>query len=302
MSPHAPILSPSTQRAYASDWRNFSTWCADNELQALPAEPATIVAYLDHCAERLRPATIQRRVAAISTHHKAEDLETPTTHSSVASALHRIRRALGAAQAQKEPVLLADVRRMVATLGSSAADVRDRAVLLLGFACASRRSELVALDIEDLEEREEGMLIHVRRSKTDQEGRGITKPVFLGGSPDTCPVTAVRRWLQVLRQAELLEPTGPLFRTVSVHGTIGGRLSDAAVARIVKRLVERIGLDPAEYAGHSLRAGAITELFEAGESELHIMELSGHKSVDVLKRYVRRKDPFRGSAGRRLGL
>lgn len=187
---------------------------------------------------------------------------------------------------------------MVATLGDGPGGIRDRALLLIGFAAALRRSELVALDVDDVTEREDGLVVTLRRSKTDQEGAGAELGVPFGSDPTTCPVRALRRWYE----ASGIE-AGPIFRPVTRHGVIGeARLTDRSVALVVKRTAERAGLDPVQFAGHSLRAGLITSAAEAGVQERHIMAQSRHKSVPVMRRYIRGATLFQDNAAAAVGL
>jgi len=176
--------------------------------------------------------------------------------------------------------------------------LRDRALLLLGFSGAFRRSELVALDVEDLEFTGDGLVVTQRRGKTDQEGVGRKIGIPFGGNPDTCPVRAVRKWLDA---AAVM--SGPVFRSVNRHGHVQpGRLSDKAVAIVVKRHAPAAGLDPLRYAGHSLRAGLATAAAAAGASERSIMNQTGHRSVPMVRKYIRDGQLFRENAAATVGL
>jgi len=209
-----------------------------------------------------------------------------------------IRRAKGTAQAGKAPALTADVRAMVATLPDTLLGVRDRALLLLGFAGAFRRSELVGLDVADLEAGRAGLVVALRRSKTDQEGAGRKLGVPYGAHPATCPVRAVQEWLDATGLT-----AGPLFRSVNRHEQLQpGRLSDKAVALVVKRTAAAAGLDPARYAGHSLRAGLATAAAMAGASERSIMAQTGHRSERMVRKYIRDGQLFRDNAAATVGL
>jgi integrase len=187
---------------------------------------------------------------------------------------------------------------MVAMLPDKLIGVRDRALLLVGFAGAFRRSELVSLDVGDVEIRREGLLVTLRRSKTDQEAAGREVAIPYGSNPDTCPVRALEAWLEASGIAD-----GPLWRAVDKGGRLQpGRLSDKAVALVVKKRAEAAGLDPDLYAGHSLRAGLATAAAAAGASERSIMEQTGHKSVQTVRRYIRRGTQFRDNAAGMVGL
>jgi len=209
-----------------------------------------------------------------------------------------IRRSLTVAQREAAPARIGEIRRMVAHLPHDIAGTRDRALLLVGFAGAMRRSELVGLDLADLISREEGIAVTIRSSKTDQEGQGRKVALPNGRDPDTCPVTAVRTWLDIAAIED-----GPLFRSIDRHGNVSAtRLSDRAVSLIIKRAAERAGLDPTIYSGHSLRAGFATTAAANGAPERAIANQTGHKSMEVLRRYVRHGSLFTDNAATMLGL
>jgi integrase len=209
-----------------------------------------------------------------------------------------IKRERGSAQTGKAPVLTDDIRLMVSTLQDNLIGVRDRALLLLGFAGAFRRSELVGLDVEDLVISREGITVNIRKSKTDQEGNGRKIGIPYGSNPDTCPVRSVMVWLEL---SEIT--TGPLFRSIDRHGNLQqGRLSDKAVALVVKRAAKAAGLDDSKYSGHSLRAGLATSAAMNGVSERAIMNQTGHRSVNMVRKYIREGSLFRENAAAGIGL
>jgi integrase len=291
--------APATRRAYASDWRSFEAWCAAAGLSNLPAAPETVALYIAALAEKHRPATIGRHLAAISARHKARGMESPASmrHGAVSSVWHGIKRTHGTAQDAKAPVLIENLRAMVRSLRPGVIGIRDRALLLVGFAGAFRRSELVALDVEDVQFTGDGLVVLLRRSKTDQEAEGRKVGLPYGSNPDTCPVRALRGWIE----ASAIE-SGPLFRPITRHGKIQGRLSGFAVAVIVKRHAGAVGLDMSAYSGHSLRAGLVTSAAIAGASERSIMSQTGHRSSAMVRRYVRDANLFRENAAARVGL
>lgn len=284
--------SPATRRAYASAWRQFAGWCEAHTLANLPAAPATVALYLSHLADRgRRVACIDQALAAISQAHKLAGLESPRGAAVVREVAAGIRRTLGAAPQRKAAVRAGQLRAMVAAAPAGLLGLRDRALLLLGWAAALRRAELVALDVADVVASAEGLTITIRRSKTDQDGAGHVLGVPMGVSPATCPVRAVAAWLAAATITE-----GALFRAVTRHGHLGGRLSDRGVARIVQRQAEAIGLEAATVGGHSLRAGLITEAAAAGVAEHVIASQSRHKSVAILRRYIREANVFTANA------
>jgi site-specific recombinase XerD len=288
-----------TRRAYASDWRHFTAWCAGHGLAPLPASPDTVALYLSALAHAAKTSTIGRRVSSISQAHQMAGYDPPPTrHITVRTVLAGIRRTKGTAEAGKRPIVTEDLRRIVAELGDSGQGIRDRALLLVGFAGAFRRSELVGLDVGDLEFNPEGLVVNLKRSKTDQEGQGRKVGIPYGSNPQTCPIRAVKAWLEVLGVTE-----GPLFRRIDRHGRVfGERLSDRGVALIVKRLAGQAGFDSAVYAGHSLRAGLATAAASAGVSERAIMAQTGHRSLTTLRRYIREGSLFLENAAAKVGL
>jgi len=210
-----------------------------------------------------------------------------------------IRRTLGTAPSQKTPVVTAELRRLLVTCpDDTLAGLRDRALLIVGFAGGFRRSELVALDVADLQESSDGVRITVRQSKTDQEGAGREVGIPHGQHPETCPVRALRAWREAAGISE-----GAVFRGVNRHDQMQvGRLTDRAVALIVKRAAERAGLDPSTYAGHSLRAGLATAAAAGGAPERSIMRQTGHKSVVMVRQYIRSGSLFQENAAAYVGL
>jgi site-specific recombinase XerD len=286
-----------TLRGYRADWQDFTGWCATRDLAALPCEPQTLAYYLaEHAAAGRKVSTLQRRLSAISQAHKAAGHPSPAQHPAVRAVWSGIRRTHGTAPARKAPLVTAQLRQAVAGLGEDLAGRRDRALLLLGFAGAFRRSELVALDVGDVAEAPEGLIVTVRRSKTDQEGAGRQLGIPYGTGADLCPVRAVTTWRTVAGITE-----GPLFRAVDRHGHVSAaRLADRSVARIVQRAAGVAGFEGARYGGHSLRAGLATSAAAAGVEERVIAETTGHKSMAVLRGYIRQGQLFKDTAAGKL--
>ena len=281
----------STRKAYGTDFRLFKEWCDDKGVSSLPASPETVAAFLASESKTAKPSTLGRRIAAIRYAHKLAHLETPTDSEAVKATLRGIRRTVGAAKVRKAPAVAAKVRAMVALAPDRLAGLRDRALLLLGFAGAFRRSELVALDVADIAETETGLLVSIRRSKTDQEGEGVT--IAIAGGDVACPTRALREWLD----AAGIE-TGPIFRAINKAGRVAAeRLTDRSVANIVKAYAERAGFDASTFSGHSLRSGFLTSAAAKGASIFKMMDVSRHKSVDTLRGYVRDAELFKDHAG-----
>lgn len=289
--------SASTIRCYRTDWTDFENWCSRQSLSALPATPETVACYLSALAEHHKASTIQRRLSAISQVHQAKGFESPTKNETVRSVLKGIRRTIGTAPAEKAPLVASDVREMIGALPDTLLGKRDRALLLLGFAGAFRRSELVGLNVEDLTFTPDGLIVMLRRSKTDQEGQGRKIGVPRLSTSDACPVRAVRDWMH----AGGIDK-GPLFRSVAVGGRLQEeRLSDRAVALVVKRTLPA-GKDARKFAGHSLRAGFVTSAANGGASVKAIMRQTGHRSLETVMRYMREASLFRGNALGATGL
>jgi site-specific recombinase XerD len=287
-----------TLRAYRADWRHFAAWCARHGLSALPAQPRDLALYLAELGGRRKASTIGRRLTAIAQAHKAADHPAPTTDAAVKAVWAGIRRTHGTAQAGKAPAMTEDVRRMVATLPEKLIGHRDRALLLLGFAGAFRRAELVGLDVADVAATRDGLVVTLRRAKTDQEGAGRAVGIPYGSNPATCPVRALERWLAAAAITD-----GPLLRGVDRHGRLlPGRLGDRAVARVVQRAAAAAGLDSTQYAGHSLRAGLATAAAAANVPERVIALQTGHKSMAILRRYIRAGSLFTENAAAAVGL
>lgn len=287
-----------TLRGYQSDWRAFCAWCEVQQVCPLPANPETVAAFIAECAGRLKVGSVQRRLNAIAEAHKAVGLESPTHNATVRNTMKGIRRTKGVAPAQKTAALTADIRTMVEVADGGTIGARDRALILLGFAGAFRRSELVGLDADDCTFGKDGLTVTLRRSKTDQAGAGRKLGIPYGSNPETCPVRTMQAWIELATIS-----AGPLFRSINRHGQVQpGRLSGIDVARVVKKLAQRAGLDAAKYAGHSLRAGHATSAAIAGASERSIMNQTGHRSVQMVRRYIRDGSLFRENSAGKLGL
>ncbi len=284
-----------TQKAYAKDWANFTAWCAAMGLKPLPATPAVVGTYLTALADTLAVATLTRRLAAISTQHRLAGHRLDTRHPAIHDLMRGIRRQHGTAQRRVAPATTTVVQALADSCNASMTGLRDRALLLLGFAAALRRAELVALTVADIAVVAEGLRIGIRRSKADQEAAGEVVGVVRTGSA-SCPVVSLQAWLTAAGIAE-----GPVFRSINRHGRIGPALSDQSVALIVKQRARLIGLDPATFSGHSLRAGLATAAATHGVEERTIMRQTRHVGSSV-RRYIRDGEVFVGNASGRVGL
>jgi integrase len=286
-----------TRRAYRSDWQDFAAFCAARGLSPLPAESATLAAYAAGLADSGRKySTIRRRVAAIAYAHRLKGLERPDQAEAVKAVLRGIRRRIGVAVKRKAPATARAIGAMLKKLPETLAGKRDRALLLIGFAAALRRSELVDLKVNNLEFVADGVIVHLPKSKTDQEGEGQFVAVPNGRA--LRPVEALRAWLDAAGITE-----GPVFRPVG-KGKTGAvkpeRLSGKSVAEIVKRACARCGLDAALFSGHSLRAGFVTEALERGADPINVMRVTRHVEINTLIGYDRRAKAFKDHAGKKF--
>jgi integrase len=291
--------APRTQTAYRSDWANFTGWCSSTGLAPLPAAPEAVALYITaRAAEGRKVSTICRELVAISQAHKVAGHTSPTSDAKVSAVLKGLKREKGTAPNQKAPVMVEELRRMVEALPVDSLGVRDRALLTMGFAGAFRRSELVALNVADLDFTADGLVVMLRRSKTDQAGAGRKVGIPYGGNPSSCPVRSLRRWLDL---AGIVE--GPVFRGIDrAGGVLPDRLSDLGVARAVKRAAASVGLDPTRFSGHSLRAGLATSAAKAGKSLMAIKRQTGHRSDRMVQQYIRTATLFDDNAAGGIGL
>jgi integrase len=288
-----------TVKAYRSDWRYFESFCRARELSALPAAPATVAAYAAERASHLKARTIERHLAAISQAHQLAGVPNPIEDKLVRTVMGGIRRAKGTAQEGKEPLSAELLRKMFSRMPDDLRSARDRALLLVGFAGAFRRGELVRLRYEDIRFTKEGVVVTIPHSKTDAEGEGQTVGIPYGSHPETCPVRALESWLA---QANITY--GYLFTRIGRWGgeVTGSGISDHQLAKIIKRLARSAGLDAADFSGHSLRSGLATAAAEGGATERAIMDQTRHRSLKQVRKYIRRGSLFRDNAAARTGL
>ena len=283
-------LASNTRIAYLSDLKHFKTWGGQ-----IPASPEMVAEYIVAYADSLSVATLNRRLAALSKVHRSRGYPNPTISELVKSIVRGLRRIKGTAQRQAKPLIVEDLFLTLEATGGRLKDVRDRALLLLGFAGGFRRSELVGLTCADVETVRQGVIVTLRRSKTDQDGVGrkIGIPTARGR---WCPVNALKEWMNV---SGILE--GALFRPVDRHNRIGTRaLSGEAVCLVVRERLRAAGIDPDGFSGHSLRSGLVTSAAQAGISSWKIRQQTGHASDAMLARYIRDGELFLGNAAAAL--
>ena len=288
--------SSSTRRAYERQWGAFRDWCSSRGLPSLPAPPSAVALYLTAHADDWSPATLGQALSAIAHFHKRADLPTPTAFSVVTDVFDGIKRTKGVAPRRAQPLAPEQLRSMINALKPGLAGVRDRALLCLGLAAALRRSELVALDVEDLDFVDGGIAVLIRKSKTDQEAKGEAVGVAYGDDRVTCPVRAVRDWLEVAQIT-----SGAIFR--GVQGSLTDkRLLGKDVSLILKRAARRVDLSAERLSGHSLRAGLATTAAKRGKSLNAIAKQGRWKSMQTVSIYIRDVELFEDNASSGIGL
>ena len=276
--------STNTLRAYQSDYKDFSIFCTKNGFQAMPTEPKILSLYITHLASYSKFSTLKRRLASISIIHKTKGHYIDTKHPIIVENLMGIKRTNGSNQKGKKPLLINDLKLLIKAIDESKEKnirkIRDKALVLIGFSGGFRRSELVDIEYEDIEFVEEGVKIFVKRSKTDQSGEGMTKAIPYFDNINFCPVKALNKWVF---EAQLKD--GKIFN-----------ISDKSVALIIKKYANYAGLDAHRYAGHSLRSGFATSTAESGAEERNIMAMTGHKSTEMVRRYIKEANLFKNNA------
>ena len=269
-----------TLRAYQSDFRDFSVFCAKNGLSSIPTQPKIIALYITHLSKISKFSTLKRRIASISVIHKLKGHYLDTKHPIIMENLHGIKRTLGSRQKAKKPILINDLKLIIKAIDKT--KIRDKALILIGFAGGFRRSELVNIDYDDIEFVSEGVKILIKRSKTDQSGEGTIKAIPYFDNQEFCPVTSLKIYV---KEKFATKNEGKVFD-----------ISDKSVALIIKRYAEKAGLDSSKYAGHSLRSGFATTAAEFGAEERNIMAMTGHKTTQMVRRYIQEANLFKNNA------
>jgi len=269
-----------TLRAYHSDFKDFSIFCSKNGLSSMPTQPKILALYLTHLSKTSKFSTLRRRIASISVVHKLKGHYLDTKHPIIMENLHGIKRTLGSRQKAKKPILINDLKLIINVIHKE--KYRDKALILIGFAGGFRRSELVNISYEDVEFVPEGVKILIRRSKTDQSGEGSIKAIPYFDNQEFCPVIALRNYIN------------DKFNNIN-NGKIF-KISDKSVALIIKRYASKAGLDSSKYAGHSLRSGFATTAAEFGAEERNIMAMTGHKTTQMVRRYIQEANLFKNNA------
>lgn len=271
--------SKNTQKSYAADWKHFTEWCESNQRTPLPANSGTICLYLSEIAETHKYSTLRRRLSSINEAHRFKKYLPPSKQVEVQSLMEGIKREIGSQQEPKKALMLQVLPNLIEKVDTSTLiGLRDKAILLLGFALASRRSELVSINIEDLQLNDFGMDVSIRETKTKNDN--LIKGVVFTYN-EFCPVNATKEWIK----AGKIE-SGALFRAIDRHGNVKERLSDKSIALIVKKYIGALGLDSNDFAAHSLRSGLSTSAAMMGMTDISIMKQTGHKTREMVDRYV----------------
>ena len=277
-----------TIRAYKSDFNDFALFCLKHSLKSMPTEPKIVSLYLTYLSKNSKYSTLKRRLASINVMHKHKGYYLDTKHPIIIENLIGIKRQIGVHQKAKKPLLFSDLKQIIKVISefsiSNQRKLRDKALILVGFSGGFRRSELVNITRDDVEFVKEGVKIFVKKSKSDQSGEGMTKAIPYFKYVEFCPVNHLKNWMHENRN-NLVFP-----------------ISDKNVALIIKKYASRAGLDDKKYAGHSLRSGFATSTAESGASERNIMAMTGHKSVDMVRRYIKEADLFKNNALNKISI
>ena len=285
-----------TVRAYKSDFNDFGLFCAKNGFKSLPSDPKIVSLYLTHLSTKeVKMSTLKRRLVSIGVIHKLKGYYLDTKHPSIIENIMGIKRRKGSFQNGKKPLLINNLKEIINVIDQNINEenkkFRDRSIILLGFSGGFRRNEIVSLDYNDLDFVQEGLKINLKRSKTDQFGEGTLKGLPYFNSSQFCPVLSLQKWLEISKIK-----SGPLFRSFTKGAKISEkRLTDQTVALIIKKYLELAGINSKNYSGHSLRSGFATSAAEAGAEERSIMAMTGHKSTEMVRRYIKEANLFKNN-------
>ena len=285
-----------TLRAYKSDFKDFGAFCAKHGLNSLPSEPKIVSLYLTHLSKNSKISTLRRRLVSISMVHKLKGHYLDTKHPIIVENLMGIRRVKGSIQKGKKPILINHLKSIINVINqqniSEIKKARDKSIVLIGFGGGFRRTELISIDNEDLEFVPEGLKITIKRSKTDQFGEGMTKGLPYFANEEYCPVSNLKKWLEISKIKN-----GPIFRRFAKGSLVtNNRLTDQTVVLLIKKYLNLAGIDNSNYSGHSLRSGFATVAAESGADERSIMAMTGHKTTQMVRRYIREANIFKNNA------
>ena len=290
-----------TVRAYKSDFKDFGLFCAQNGFKSLPSEPKIVSLYLTYLSTKeAKMSTLKRRLVSIGVIHRLKGHYLDTKHPSIIENLMGIKRRKGSIQKRKKPILIRDLKLVINVIDEQKIKdikkLRDRSIILIGFSGGFRRNEIVSLDYDDLDFVEEGLKIQIRKSKTDQFGEGSVKALPYFDSSQYCPVISLKKWLELSKIT-----SGSVFRRFVKGSKLSeNRLTDQTVALLIKEYLQLAGIDNKNYSGHSLRSGFATSAAESGAEERNIMAMTGHKSTEMVRRYIREANLFKNNALNKL--
>ncbi len=286
-----------TIRAYKSDFNDFALFCVQSGFKSLPSEPKIVSLYLTNLSSKnAKMSTLKRRLVSIGVIHKLKGYYLDTKHPSIIENIMGIKRRKGSIQKGKKPILINDLRKIINVVDNTKNDElkkkRDRTIILIGFSGGFRRNEIVSLDFDDLDFVSEGLKIMLRKSKTDQFGVGSLKALPYFDNQEYCPVISIKNWLKLAKIN-----SGPVFRRFTKgSGLTENRLTDQSVALLLKQYLELAGINSKNYSGHSLRSGFATSAAESGAEERSIMAMTGHKSTEMVRRYIKEANLFKNNA------
>ena len=292
-----------TVRAYKSDFNDFGLFCAQNGFKSLPSEPKIVSLYLTYLSTKeAKISTLKRRLVSIGVIHKLKGHYLDTKHPLIIENIMGIKRRKGSIQKGKKPILISYLKQLIDVIDKQDSEdikkLRDRSIILIGFSGGFRRNEIVSLDYDDLDFVEEGLKIQIRRSKTDQFGEGLVKALPYFDSPMYCPVVSLKNWIVISKIN-----SGALFKRFTKGSKLSEhRLTDQTVALLIKKYLELGGIDSKNYSGHSLRSGFATSAAESGAEERSIMTMTGHKSTEMVRRYIKEANLFKNNALNKIKL
>ena len=286
-----------TIRAYKSDFNDFSLFCARNGFKSLPSEPKIVSLYLTHLSTKeAKMSTLKRRLVSIGVIHKLKGHYLDTKHPSIIENIMGIKRRKGSTQKGKKPLIISNLKILINVIDQynnhEIMRLRDRSIILIGFSGGFRRNEIVSLDFDDLDFVSEGLKINLKRSKTDQFGEGLVKGLPYFDNLQYCPVISLKKWIDISNIDK-----GPLFRRFSKGSKLTeNRLTDQTVALLIKKYLKLAGIESKNYSGHSLRSGFATSAAQSGAEERSIMAMTGHKSTEMVRRYIKEANLFKNNA------
>ena len=286
-----------TIRAYQSDFSDFLIFCSKNNFRSMPTDPKIVSLYLTHLStNEAKMSTLKRRIVSIGVIHKLKGHYLDTKHPSIIENIMGIRRRKGSIQKGKKPLLISNLKKIINVIDQQDKEeikkLRDRSIILIGFSGGFRRNEIVSLDYEDLDFVQEGLKINLRRSKTDQFAEGYVKGLPYFDNSQYCPVVSVQKWIEISKIN-----SGALFRRFNKGSNLSeNRLTDQTVALLIKEYLKLVGIDSKNYSGHSLRSGFATSAAESGAEERNIMAMTGHKSTEMVRRYIKEANIFKNNA------